>query len=547
MKVHLEHVRALLAARPATRVELAARRGELLGFLDEYIAKGSVPKNAHLPWRSAVFIDDDGAICAVGYLIERSAGRALSEKIAATHRYDFLEDIAAAMPEVDAWIRSSGFTLEELASIQPAYASPNVMTWRTWDLVKHAPPDGPFSMEPGWRGSAVAGAFLGKKLHGAWTVTNKAGVVIGSGELVRGNGTWRSYYADGKAKMAEGPYVDNVANGRWTLYHPSGNVAATGSFVRGMRAGAWQFYNDIAGGKLLAEGAFDGDGSVTGTWKHYDATGALLARTYKESGNRIDVVPAADGVVHQIHQWTYDGMGPSEDYVQELERLSLGGEQIYVHTTEFRKDSEDAGTIVYDVNGFKLERGDGGGWTASDCHWSKKRAGVARAGELAWLHEMLFNESAAKAVTVEKADYGPYVIRTIHGESGPKCDAPVAVPAARGAVLDKLIAPRAALRAASPTFVRELVLREEDLDGVLDEGSADSELSADAADLRRTLTAYTLRHVEWPHIDGRFDRLFVSMAGRLSWEWHSSDLEADGTSPLENAHKERCARDKSCD
>ncbi|HEX8112366.1 MAG TPA: hypothetical protein VF516_31765 [Kofleriaceae bacterium] len=82
MKVHLEFVRAWLAARPATRPELAARRAELLGYLDDYIANGVTPRNTHLPWRSAVFIDDAGAICAVGYLIERSVGRALPERIA---------------------------------------------------------------------------------------------------------------------------------------------------------------------------------------------------------------------------------------------------------------------------------------------------------------------------------------------------------------------------------------------------------------------------------------------------------------------------------
>src|SRR3954465_9810351 len=121
MQLHLAFVRAWLAARPATGPERAGRPAELLGYPDDYIARGATPSNAHLPWRTAVFIDDAGVICAVGYLIERSVGRALAERIAAAHRYDFLEDIAAAMPEVDAWIRSSGFTLDELASIQPAY------------------------------------------------------------------------------------------------------------------------------------------------------------------------------------------------------------------------------------------------------------------------------------------------------------------------------------------------------------------------------------------------------------------------------------------
>src|SRR5262249_18816629 len=96
MHTHLVYVRAWLAARPATRPELAAHRAELLGYLDDYIAHGTTPQNTHLGWRSPVFIDDDGTICAVGYLIERSVGRDVAERIAAKHRYDHLEDIAEA-------------------------------------------------------------------------------------------------------------------------------------------------------------------------------------------------------------------------------------------------------------------------------------------------------------------------------------------------------------------------------------------------------------------------------------------------------------------
>ena len=82
MKMHFEAVRAWLASRPATSPARETRRHEILGYLDNYIAKGTTPQNDHLPWRTPVFIDDDHTICAVGYLIEQSAGRALPETIA---------------------------------------------------------------------------------------------------------------------------------------------------------------------------------------------------------------------------------------------------------------------------------------------------------------------------------------------------------------------------------------------------------------------------------------------------------------------------------
>src|SRR5215510_13723282 len=75
MHTHLAYVRAQLAAHPATRPELASRRAELLGYLDEYIAAGITPHNTYLAQRNPVFIDAEGRICAVGYLLERSAGR----------------------------------------------------------------------------------------------------------------------------------------------------------------------------------------------------------------------------------------------------------------------------------------------------------------------------------------------------------------------------------------------------------------------------------------------------------------------------------------
>jgi hypothetical protein len=50
-------------------------------------------------------------------------------------------------------------------------------------------------------------------------------------------------------------------------------------------------------------------------------------------------------------------------------------------------------------------------------------------------------------------------------------------------------------------------------------------------DLRRVLAGYTIGYLEWPHIDGRFWRVFATMPGRLHWEWAGSEPEADGQQP----------------
>ncbi|HEV7554560.1 MAG TPA: hypothetical protein VGO00_03835, partial [Kofleriaceae bacterium] len=301
MHDHLVYMREVLGSRPATRPDLASARARLLGYLDDYIAAGTTPHNEALPWRTPVFIDDDGRICAVGYLIERSVGRDLAERIATAHRYEYLEDIAAAMPEVDSWIAASGLTLDELASIQPGYMQPAVEDWVRWNVDKLPPAEGPYS-DP-----ITTGAWREHKMEGAWTRTI-AGHVVGKGTLHRGRGAWTSFYPDG-TKLAEGEIVDNDPQGTWKMYHPSGRIAAEGEMSRGVRVGAWHFYYDTAGEIPITTGVFAANGMIEGDWKHYDGHGRLVAisssappvHDYGFGGYLLSIIPGKDGVQHDIH------------------------------------------------------------------------------------------------------------------------------------------------------------------------------------------------------------------------------------------------------
>ncbi len=468
MKTHLVDIRAKLAAKPATRPELAARRAELLGYLDDYIAKGITPRNEHLPWRTPVFIDDHGNICAVGYLIERSVGRALPETIAREHRYDFLEDIAAAMPEVRAWVDRSGFTLAELASIQPGYAEPEVESWDNVNYVAFKLPDGKY--EDVIAGGETRGALKKGHMDGVWTRTID-GKLVGKGRLSRGTGTWTSFYPDGK-KLARGPYVGDRPHGAWTLYHPSGNVAAVGAFRRGHRSGAWKFFYDTRSQTPIAIGRFSSSGSLTGSWRHYDAGGKLLASS-RDAGSGTDptsrgatlmtIVPGKDGVAHEVH--AFGGMDS-----RQLHMVAKNGERLYV---------ENYGSI-YDAHGNLLQR-DGEGWTAAACDWSSKRKAIAKSGDVSTLHRLL------------RSDYNPV---------GSPCGDKQPVTKARAAAINKTLGSLAAIRAPSPKFVRELALGNvsvvyTDLDfamagkSIEDETAAETEARTDAhhEDLVRVLAA----------------------------------------------------------
>jgi hypothetical protein len=119
IRVHLEHVEALLRAADTGHLTGAQRaeRARHLDRLHAYHRAGVFPRNHSVPGRRPHFIDEDGRPCAVGYLIEQSAGRAAAEAINARHEWSYLPDIDG----IDAWVAASGLSVRELAMIQPGY------------------------------------------------------------------------------------------------------------------------------------------------------------------------------------------------------------------------------------------------------------------------------------------------------------------------------------------------------------------------------------------------------------------------------------------
>jgi len=343
MHVHLQYVHDLLASRPATRPELAERRAELLGYLDDYIAQGTTPENTYVARRNPVFIDATGHICAVGYLIERSVGRALPETIATTHRLDYLEDIAGAMPEVAAWVESSGFTLEELASIQPGYPGPEVMHLAGWLAAKRnedsdnwqepagaaLPPNGKYASDES--GAMLKGKMAHHQMTGTWT-RRFEGKLVGKGTFDGGAGTWKSFRIDGSL-LAEGAYKNSHANGEWTVFHPSGRIAAVGKMRAGKRDGVWTFFYDNKAHGKLSQGRFL-HGETIGGWKHFDAKGDLVATASGRAWAGLTlVIEPVDGVRHEVHQGI-----PAESF--RMDGFYLGKDRLYVTENDVMFDGD---------------------------------------------------------------------------------------------------------------------------------------------------------------------------------------------------------------
>ncbi|MCI5056185.1 MAG: hypothetical protein MRY83_08755 [Flavobacteriales bacterium] len=120
IKAHLQYALEKVEANPISDSSLIENRRKNLAHLQDYINLGKFPENTKYKYeRRPCFIDDAGTICAVGYLVQETAGRSLAEEINTKFQYAFLEDMND--PDLMEWQKSSGLSVKELATIQPTY------------------------------------------------------------------------------------------------------------------------------------------------------------------------------------------------------------------------------------------------------------------------------------------------------------------------------------------------------------------------------------------------------------------------------------------
>ncbi|PQA52868.1 MULTISPECIES: hypothetical protein [Siphonobacter] len=122
IETHLAYVEDKLRQSSVTHLpaHLQQKRQRLLDLLQQYREAGNFPQSEpNVGQYKPCFMDKNGTICAVGYLIEQTEGRAIAERINARHPYDYIQDMD--MPEVQEWIESSGLTEEEYEMIQTSH------------------------------------------------------------------------------------------------------------------------------------------------------------------------------------------------------------------------------------------------------------------------------------------------------------------------------------------------------------------------------------------------------------------------------------------
>ncbi|MFK7969353.1 MAG: T9SS type A sorting domain-containing protein [Bacteroidia bacterium] len=94
-------------------------RGQLLNELQGYATEGHFPKNINHSYRIPYFIDHEGTACAVGYMMIQSGAGEVARRVQSEMNQAYLREIP--YKEVPVWAENHGFSLNELAWIQPGY------------------------------------------------------------------------------------------------------------------------------------------------------------------------------------------------------------------------------------------------------------------------------------------------------------------------------------------------------------------------------------------------------------------------------------------
>ncbi len=121
IKTHLNYVLSLLRAN---KIE-SSERERMLKLLETYVDSAVFPQAFSYPSaeRRPCFIDDEGRLCAVGFLLSETAGFDEAKRINANFRFHYLMDIEDLA--LKQWQENSGLSMRELAMVQPAYRSAN--------------------------------------------------------------------------------------------------------------------------------------------------------------------------------------------------------------------------------------------------------------------------------------------------------------------------------------------------------------------------------------------------------------------------------------
>ena len=234
---HLHHVHAYLSTHTPTEISPAqhSRRHALLGSLNTYADRGVFPMNDIVPGRSPVFIDKLGNACAVGHLMITSGHAELAERIHEELNLAYVHDIG--LPEVAAWAATNGFTVDELAWIQPTYDRMKIRDPRLLASLRMTNGDqiivhGPANAQAAQKLSLLRKESTGHKrlailpmLSGVQVVEFDGRVFVGGIPEKKGHSA-ELYEWNGKSLVAHDPFTGHVGIGALYVQNEALHVRA---------------------------------------------------------------------------------------------------------------------------------------------------------------------------------------------------------------------------------------------------------------------------------------------------------------------------------
>lgn len=125
IQLHLAYVEEQLRSKNVSELNPTQQqnRARLLDLLHAYWTAGVFPHNTQYPLeRRPCFIDQEGRLCAVGFLLAMTEGIDAANDINSRNQYAYVMDMNE--PALLQWAEEYGLTVEECAMIQPTYGPP---------------------------------------------------------------------------------------------------------------------------------------------------------------------------------------------------------------------------------------------------------------------------------------------------------------------------------------------------------------------------------------------------------------------------------------
>ncbi len=123
IQMHLSLVEKTLRNKNVDNLstEQKQNRKKCLDILHKYWTNGVFPKNLFHAKRTPYFIDKFGTACAVGQLIISTGYGEFAKKVMNENNNAYISELNSKYPEINKWATMFGFTIDELAWIQPCY------------------------------------------------------------------------------------------------------------------------------------------------------------------------------------------------------------------------------------------------------------------------------------------------------------------------------------------------------------------------------------------------------------------------------------------